>query len=277
MPKSVIPIEGWPEGIRAVMTTRSPDCELVQPVLPIGSDIQGSDFEGFNLGAHVGDDPRRVAAHRQSLAATIAADPVWLHQIHGAEVLRLEASHRPVGKDQDLAALVSRLSVDAVVTQERGLAACIMAADCLPVLAATMDGQWVGAAHAGWRGLSLGVLENLLQSLTDAQPQCKELVVWLGPCIGPTAFEVGEEVLHALRLSADDALVSSSHRKGHFYLDLAGLAARRMAAWALSKRIALRLNQAGQACTWTESERFFSHRRSAPCGRMAFLIWREQA
>jgi YfiH family protein len=277
MPKSVIPIEGWPEGIRAVMTTRSPDCELVQPVLPVGSDTQGPDFQGFNLGAHVGDDPRRVAAHRQSLAATIAAEPVWLHQVHGAEVLRLEASHRPVGKDPDPAAVASCLSVDAVVTQERGLAACIMAADCLPVLAATMDGKWVGGAHAGWRGLSLGVLENLLQSLTDAQPQCKELVVWLGPCIGPTAFEVGEEVLHAFRLSADDALVSSSHREGHFYLDLAGLAARRMTAWALTKGVALRLNQADQACTWTESERFFSHRRSAPCGRMAFLIWREQA
>ena len=275
MPKSITPIDCWPKGVRAVFTTRAPDCELVLPTV-VGTSAGGSaDFKGFNLGAHVGDDPTRVLAHRQALARVIGAEPFWLDQVHGAEVLRLDTGHRAVSKNQGMASGHAPPSVDAVITDQQGLAACIMAADCLPVLAATADGGWVGAAHAGWRGLSLGVLENLLQSLIDAQPASQELAVWLGPCIGPQAFEVGQEVLQAFTLRADDKLVCASARPGHFYLDLAGLAARRLKNWAQVNQVMLRLNGVEQACTWTESELFFSHRRSVPCGRMAFLIWRE--
>ena len=281
MPKSITPIEGWPTGVRAALTTRGLDCELVQPVVAGGAGLmQGpdatgavrtpTDFDGLNLGAHVGDEPTRVLAHRQALEEAIGAKPIWLNQVHGAEVLRLDGS----------TALPSGLpAVDALITNQPNTAACIMAADCLPVLAATADGQWVGAAHAGWRGLAAGVLENLLGSMmeaqTHAQAEDRSLMVWLGPCIGPKAFEVGAEVLQAFELQPSDALVLPSHRPQHFYLDLAGLAARRLGHWAQQYRVNLDLRTEDKACTWSEPHRYFSHRRAAPCGRMAFLIWRE--
>ncbi|MGA0014363.1 MAG: polyphenol oxidase family protein [Burkholderiaceae bacterium] len=305
MPKSITPIEGWPTGVRAAFTTRGLGCELVQPAVAgrvdqthetnstNGTDAAGmrTDFDGLNLGAHVGDEPSRVLFHRQAVEQFIGAKPIWLNQIHGAEVLRVDGHQRPTAQ-APLTSLSTSLSsdlpaVDGLITNQAGQAACIMAADCLPVLAATTDGQWVGAAHAGWRGLAAGVLENLLKAMTEAQNQAQEqdqqraaaqdpsVMVWLGPCIGPQAFEVGPEVLQAFELQATDPLVQPSQRPQHFYLDLAGLAARRLQQWALDHRVTLDLRNQDQACTWSDPERYYSHRRSAPCGRMAFLIWRE--
>jgi polyphenol oxidase len=270
MPKSIIQIEGWPTGVRAAFTTRGLGCELVQPVVAGGQ----TDFDGLNLGAHVGDEPARVVFHRQALEQAIGAKPIWLNQVHGAGVLRVDSA----------ASLPSDLpAVDALITNQAGQAACIMAADCLPVLAATADGQWVGAAHAGWRGLAGGVLENLLSSLRVAMTETRarggaesqSVMVWLGPCIGPQAFEVGAEVLQAFGLQASDALVQPSNRPQHFYLDLAGLAARRLQQWAQQHHVNLDLRTEDLACTWSDPHRYYSHRRAAPCGRMAFLIWRE--
>lgn len=295
MPKSITPIEGWPTGVRAAFTTRGLDCELVKPVLagstgrpdaPGAADAAHNrpDFDGLNLGAHVGDEPNRVQHHRAALEQAIGAKPVWLNQVHGAEVLQLDGSDASIGQD-GAAAFASHLpSVDAFITNQPNTAACIMAADCLPVLAATANGQWVGAAHAGWRGLAAGVLENLLGSMmeaqvharTGAQAKDRSLMVWLGPCIGPQAFEVGAEVLKAFALEPSDALVRPSHRPQHFYLDLAGLAARRLSHWAQQHRVNLDLRTEDQACTWSDPDRYYSHRRSAPCGRMAFLVWRER-
>ena len=298
MPKSITAIEGWPTGVRAVFTTRGLGCELVQPAVAgrvdqtdetNGADAAGirTDFDGLNLGAHVGDEPSRVLFHRQAVEQFIGARPLWLNQVHGAEVLRVDGHQRPTAQ-APLTSLSSDLpAVDGLITNQAGQAACIMAADCLPVLAATTDGQWVGAAHAGWRGLAAGVLENLLKAMTEAQNQAQEqdqqraaaqdpsVMVWLGPCIGPQAFEVGPEVLQAFELQATDPLVQSSQRPQHFYLDLAGLAARRLLQWARDHRVTLDLRNQDQACTWSDPERYYSHRRSAPCGRMAFLIWRE--
>jgi YfiH family protein len=290
MPKSITPIKGWPTGVRAAFTTRGLGCELVQPVVTDAAGMR-TDFDGLNLGAHVGDEPSRVLFHRQAVEQFIGAKPIWLNQVHGAEVLRVDG-HQPPNAQAPLTSLSTSLSshlpeVDALITNQAGQAACIMAADCLPVLAATTDGQWVGAAHAGWRGLAAGVLENLLKSMTEAQNQAQDqdqqrtaaqdqsVMVWLGPCIGPQAFEVGPEVLQAFDLQATDPLVQPSQRPQHFYLDLAGLAARRLQRWALDHRVTLDLRHQDQACTWSDPERYYSHRRSAPCGRMAFLIWRE--
>jgi len=278
MPKSITPIEGWPTGIRAAFTTRALGCELVQPVLAGSAEpTVGTDFDGFNLGSHVGDDPARVLAHRQALEQAIGAKPLWLNQVHGSELLRVDAGQQPTSQDMSTVLSGNPPAVDAVITNQPGQAACIMAADCLPVLAATADGQWVGAAHAGWRGLAAGVLENLLREMTEAQvgAQDSSLMVWLGPCIGPKAFEVGAEVLQAFDLQPKDPLVQPSPRPQHFYLDLAGLAARRLQHWAQQRQVSLTLRTQDLACTWSDADRYYSHRRAAPCGRMAFLIWRE--
>lgn len=285
MPKSITPIEGWPTGIRAAFTTRGLGCELVQPVVAgsaertDGTDPnpRRTDFEGFNLGSHVGDDPSRVLAHRQALQQAIGARPIWLNQVHGSELLRIDASQQPTSQDVPETLSCDLPAVDALITNQPKTAACIMAADCLPVLAATADGQWVGAAHAGWRGLAAGVLENLLREMTEAQAGAMDcsLMVWLGPCIGPKVFEVGPEVLQAFDLQPKDPLVQPSPRPQHFYLDLAGLAARRLQQWARDHRVSLDLRTQDLACTWSDADRYYSHRRAAPCGRMAFLIWRE--
>jgi polyphenol oxidase len=288
MPKSITPIEGWPTGIRAAFTTRGLGCELVQPVvagsagLTHGTDAANtahnrSDFDGLNLGAHVGDDPARVLAHRQALEQAIGAKPIWLNQVHGSELLRVDAVQQPTSQDMSTVLSGNPPAVDALITNQPKTAACIMAADCLPVLAATADGQWVGAAHAGWRGLAAGVVENLLREMTEAQARAQDssLMVWLGPCIGPKAFEVGSEVLQAFDLQPKDPLVQPSPRPQHFYLDLAGLAARRLQQWAEQRRVILNLRTQDLACTWSDAARYYSHRRAAPCGRMAFLIWRE--
>lgn len=279
MPKSITPIEGWPTGVRAAFTTRGLGCELVQPVVAVGQ----TDFDGLNLGAHVGDEPARVVFHRQALEQAIGARPIWLNQVHGVELLRVDGRHRSMSQDASAALSSDLPAVDALITNQPGQAACIMAADCLPVLAATADGQWVGAAHAGWRGLAGGVLENLLSSLRVAMTETRarggaehpSVMVWLGPCIGPQAFEVGAEVLQAFALQPSDALVQPSNRPQHFYLDLAGLAARRLQQWARQHRVNLDLRTEDLACTWSDPRRYYSHRRAAPCGRMAFLIWRE--
>jgi copper oxidase (laccase) domain-containing protein len=125
--------------------------------------------------------------------------------------------------------------------------------------------------------LASGVLENLLREMTEAQARAQDssLMVWLGPCIGPKAFEVGPEVLQAFDLQPRDPLVQPSQRPQHFYLDLAGLAARRLQQWAEQRRVILNLRTQDLACTWSDPNRHYSHRRAAPCGRMAFLIWRE--
>lgn len=278
MPKSITPIKGWPTGVRAAFTTRGLGCELVQPVV-----AGRADLDGLNLGAHVGDEPARVQSHRDALEQAIGAKPLWLNQVHGAALLRVDDAQLSMRQDPSETLSTDLPAVDALITNQSGQAACIMAADCLPVLAATADGQWVGAAHAGWRGLAAGVLENLMSGLqvamTEAQaaggPSDSSIMVWLGPCIGPQAFEVGAEVLEAFGLQAADALVQASHRPQHFYLDLAGLAARRLQHWARQHDITLDLRTEDQACTWSDPQQFYSHRRAAPCGRMAFLIWRE--
>ena len=279
MPKSITPIKGWPTGVRAAFTTRGLGCELVQPAVATGR----TDFEGLNLGFHVGDEPARVQSHRDALEQAIGAKPIWLNQVHGAALLRVDDTQLSMRQGAAEGPPTGLPAVDALITNQSGQAACIMAADCLPVLAATADGQWVGAAHAGWRGLAAGVLENLMRGLQVAMTEARaaggpahpSIMVWLGPCIGPKAFEVGAEVLEAFGLQTSDALVQSSHRPQHFYLDLAGLAARRLQDWAREHGVALDLRTEDQACTWSNPGAFYSHRRAAPCGRMAFLIWRE--
>jgi YfiH family protein len=231
-----------PASVRAAVTTR------------LGG-VSAGRYATLNLATHVGDDPDAVAENRRRLRAALAlpSEPFWLAQVHGREVAILPGP------------MPAR--ADAAVTFGQGVVCAVLVADCLPVLLAGRRGDRVGIAHAGWRGLAAGVVEATVRAL-GARPD--ELVAWLGPCIGPQAFEVGPEVRAAFL--AQDAEAAQDFRAGgagKFLADLAGLARRRLAACGL------REIHGGGLCTHADPARFFSYRRDGETGRMAALIWLE--
>jgi polyphenol oxidase len=235
-----------PRGVRAAFTTR------------IGG-VSVAPWDSFNLGAHVGDDPEHVAANRARLRAMLAlpAEPAWLSQVHGVDVLDLDAAQPGV----------SVPTADAVVTRQRGSVCVIMVADCLPVLFASRDGERIGAAHAGWRGLAAGVLEQTVQALGVPTG---ELTAWLGPAISRDHFEVGDVVCEAfIAQDAGATMAFSRNDRGRWQADLVALARRRLNALGITDV------SGGEWCTFADRERFFSHRRNGKGGRMAALIWRE--
>jgi len=225
--------------------------------------VSGSPWHGLNLGSHVGDEPGAVETNRAHWARVVGAQPVWLTQVHGVRVIRagLDDAGRPPA------------SADAAWTDEPGVACTVLVADCLPVLMASRDGRAVAAAHAGWRGLSQGVLEATLAALqAGAGVKPAEVVAWLGPCIGPRAFEVGVDVMQAFGAygEADPRFVSQPSPAGppRWRTDLQGLARDRLAAAGVLNVRCSRL------CTVEDASRFFSFRRDGRTGRMAASIWR---
>lgn len=224
-------------------------------------------FDSLNLGDHVGDDAAAVAVNRQRFAAAIGAEPVFMRQPHGIDSADLD--HWAPGEQP---------SADACTTSIAGRACTVMVADCLPLLFCDPQGRAVGAAHAGWRGLAAGVVESCLLALRQrlADPAAPVLA-WLGPCIGPSAFEVGDEVRQAFirQDAAASACFEAGAAAGKWQADLAGLARRRL---ALAGGVEVFGNDGGAAwCTVGEDSRFFSHRRDAArlgsTGRMAASIW----
>ena len=228
----------------------------------------------MNLGDHVGDVPEHVLANRAMLQKTVRAQAVFLKQVHSTGV-ELISSTTPNGTE-----------ADACVTSQRGLACTIMVADCLPVLLTNTDGTAVAAAHAGWRGLagtdSMGVLEAVVNAfqasnkpLDPSKPgqAAPEIIAWLGPCIGPTAFEVGAEVKAAFEAGQTDAArFFAATGQGKFLADLAGLARARLKALGIAQIHGN--NSTADWCTVASPSRFFSHRRDAGVtGRMAACTW----
>ena len=207
----------------------------------------------LNLALHVGDDASAVAANRARLRAALElrSEPRWLTQVHGVRVLDLD---RERGSE-----------ADGAVTRDAGVVCVVLTADCLPVLLCDREGTQVGVAHAGWRGLLNGVLPAAVAAF-GGEPA--NLIAWLGPAIGPEAYEVGAEVRDAFvaRTPAASRRFIRNPR-GRWQADLYGLARDALAA------IGVQSLHGGGFCTYTEAERFFSHRREAPCGRMATLIW----
>lgn len=259
----------WPAGVQAAFTSRS-------------AGLSRPPFDEWNLGDHVGDSPQAVAGNRALLQQRLGARPVFLRQVHGTEVLELRTDS-PDG-----------LEADACWTAEPGLACTVMVADCLPLLLCAADGASVAAVHAGWRGLlgvgGRGVLEALCEQWPAARTPSQRagLRVWLGPCIGPQAFEVGAEVRRAAYTESDPAAASAftalpaqagqaerSDRADKWLADLPGLARLRLT------RLGIRLIEGNDGspdwCTVSQSSRFFSHRRDAArlgsTGRMAASIW----
>jgi len=213
-------------------------------------------YDSLNLGAHVGDEPRHVSANRARVvqALGLPGPPHWLEQVHGTHVVDLEHAG-PVP------------TADAAFTRAPHRVCCVLTADCLPVLLTARDGSVVAAAHAGWRGLLAGVLQNTVAAL-GVPPA--ELMAWLGPAISAAHFEVGEEVRAAfVAADAGAAAAFAANARGRWQADLYALGRRALAAAGVLDVYG------GDACTFAESERYFSHRRAAPCGRMATLIWRE--
>ena len=211
--------------------------------------------DSLNLGLHVGDDPVSVAHNRQRLAAAWGAKPVFLNQVHGTKIVELHAD-TPDGTQ-----------ADACWTQENGLACTIMVADCLPVLFYQPQARVVAAAHAGWRGLASGVLENTLQSLS-VFGKAAAWQVWLGPCIGPQAFEVGEEVRAAFDPQAPkDGAFKPLPMAGKYLADLPALARQRLHQTGV---IHVEGNDSSPNwCTFTQADLYFSHRRDGRSGRFA--------
>ena len=233
-----------PMGVKAWQSTRG------EGGLPYG---------GFNLGMHVGDDPLAVLANRQRLQTIVPSQPVWLEQVHGTHVVTLNGADDPLAP-----------TGDAVMTTTPGVVCAIMTADCLPVLMADQQGRIVGAAHAGWRGLAAGVLDSLVAGMCRlAQETPVNLTAWLGPAIGPTAFEVGREVRDAFLTQSPDHAVCFSPRADHpgkWLADLPQLATQKL------NRLGVTAVTDSNCCTYRASE-YYSYRREKITGRMASMIW----
>ena len=228
-----------PARVRALATTRR-------------GGVSGGVYAGLNLGDHVGDDPAAVAANRRLLTAALPAEPLWLRQVHGTRVVCAEQV--PAGAE-----------ADACVARSAGCVLAILHADCLPVLFCDAAGSVVAAAHAGWRGLAAGVLEQTVAAM--AVPAAR-LRAWLGVAISQEAFEVGAEVRAAFL--AHDPQASAAFRPagpGKWHCDLYRLARQRLAAVGVHSVFG------GGSCSSGDAGRFFSHRRDGTSGRMATLVW----
>ena len=220
-----------------------------------GAGLSATPFDSFNLGTRCDDDPQAVAANREELVRHFAlpSAPRWLRQVHGTAVLAEPADDEP--------------NADAAVTATPGVVLAILTADCLPVLFCAQDGSTVGIAHAGWRGLAAGVLENTIVSMRTAP---EKLLAWLGPAAGPDAYEVGVDVRDAFgsRDRVAEAMFIPT-RPSHWQVNLYGLAILRLMDGGMPRMSIY----GGDLCTISDPQRFYSYRRDGQTGRMASVIF----
>jgi hypothetical protein len=241
MTKVIVPQWPAPQGVAACSSTRVGGVSLPP-------------YDSLNLGAHCGDNLEHVDENRKRLfaAGALPSNPVWLEQVHGKDVLRLHGGSYPSKR------------ADASYSNTAGLVCAVMTADCLPVLFCNRDGTEVAAAHAGWRGLCEGVLEETVACFAD-KPE--NIMAWLGPAIGPDAFEVGPEVREAFM--AKDANANRAFRPvgEKFYANIYELARQRLA------NVGVDSVYGGDHCTLSQKDDFFSYRRDRTTGRMASFVW----
>ncbi|MEY2662442.1 MAG: hypothetical protein RIQ35_759 [Pseudomonadota bacterium] len=249
-------VPNWPASpqIGAFSTTRA-------------GGISKAPFDSLNLGRYVNDEAAAVSENRARVRALLPAEPVWLKQVHGTRVW-----------DADLPHTEAIIEADAAVTSKTNTVLTVMAADCLPVLISSPVGGVIGAAHAGWRGLLGGVLENTVDAMLAkvGQGDMSQYLAWLGPAIGPRAFEVGEEVRaafheHAQKYalpSPSEAFIAIDNKPGKYWANLYLLARQRLLSKGLTHIYG------GEFCTVRDQTDFFSHRRDGLSGRFATFIWR---
>ena len=225
--------------------------------------VSRAPYDKLNLGYATKDDRASVVENETLVAAAIGVQTAairWVYQVHGVEVHHAESlpENAPMG--------ATKITGDAIVSHTAGLVCGIKIADCMPVLFAARNGSAVGAAHAGWRGLSGGVLEK---TVTAMGTEPSEIVAWMGPCIGPKAFEVGEDVRDAFVRHDVGTAAHFSPRTtpGKFLCDLYSLARFRLATMGIVQVTG------GDYCTFGQPELFFSHRRNPLTGRMAAFVW----
>jgi polyphenol oxidase len=233
-----------PTNVRAFITTRA-------------GGVSSAPYASLNIGLSTGDDPQAIAQNRARVRAVLPEDPRWLKQVHGARVV-------------DADELTDRPEADASVAQRPGAVCAIQIADCLPVLLTDRAGSVVGAAHAGWRGLAAGVIDNTVTALVARGARRAELLAYLGPAIGPAAFEVGDDV-YDVYTRADAATASAFERRanGKWLADLFALARHALA------RCGVAAIYGGGFCTYSDQARFYSYRRDKVAGRMGAFIWLE--
>ena len=247
-PEAIVPDWNAHPNVRGIVTTRR-------------GGVSTGPSASMNLGL-AGDAREAVTENRRRLATTLPAPPVWLAQVHGARVVTVDRDSLHTFRDTPPTA-------DAAVTRIAGTPLAVLVADCLPVFLADRSGTVIGTAHAGWRGLAAGVLESTLAAMRIAPA---EIVAWLGPAIGPGAFEVGRDVLDAFTASdADAARHFAPRAPGKWLADLGALARRRL------ERAGVREILVDGSCTVSEPERFYSYRRDRVTGRMAAILWLEAA
>jgi YfiH family protein len=239
----ILPDWPAPAHVCALATTRS-------------GGVSTGPYATMNLGRGGGDDASRVTENRRRFERFLPSAPVALAQVHGAGVATMTR------------ATTSSPTADAAVTHEAGVVCSVLTADCLPVLLTDQAGSTVGVAHAGWRGLAAGVLEASVDALVRLGAERGKLLAWLGPAIGPAAFEVGADV-HAAFCATDPGASAffAAGRPGKWHADLYGLARRRLA------RAGVASAHGGGYCTYTDTARFFSYRRERDSGRMATAVW----
>jgi YfiH family protein len=242
-PRWIVPDWPGPKRVRAFVTTRA-------------GGVSGGDYASMNLGTRSGDDPAHVARNRLILREHLPSMPRWMSQVHGAAVADLDR----LG-DADVA------TADAATVGVPGRVAGVLTADCMPLFFCDQAGRRAGVAHAGWRGMAGGVIEDTVRAL-DADPAT--VMAWMGPAIGPGAFEVGPEVRDAfLAVDPGAAGAFAAHKPGKYLADLYLLARQRL------ERAGVTRVYGGGFCTYRDAGRFFSYRREQKSGRMGAFIWLE--
>jgi hypothetical protein len=233
-----------PSHVKALQTTRAGGASMAT-------------YASLNLGAHVGDDPIAVAKNRQLLSPYLPSEPVWVNQVHGVDVI-------------DAATSSCLQNADASFTTKSNVVCVTMTADCLPVLLCDKKGSVVAAAHAGWRGLCDGVIETAVEKM---QVPASEVLVWLGPAIGPNAFEVGDNVREQFIAKDNQAVIAFKPRGDKWLCDLYLIAKQRLNKIGVTDIYGASVNE--DFCTYSDESRFFSFRRDNVTGRMASMIWLE--
>lgn len=228
-----------PATVKTLVTTRS-------------EGVSQGVYRGLNLGDHVGDSWVDVAQNRTLVREALPSEPHWLKQVHGTAVAYADQ-------------LKELVEADAAVAMRTNTVCAVLTADCLPVLFCATDGSVVGAAHAGWRGLAAGVLEQTVEVMAHPPTQ---IMAWLGPAIGPAAFEVGDEVRQVFVADMPQAVSAfQAGKPGKWLADIYQLARLRL------ERIGVEQIYGGDLCTYSDAARFYSYRRDGVTGRMGSLIW----